>query len=171
MENKKIALVAGLAFAIAIAGTTAVKMLSAPGTDSSTDTAGIAEDGPAGRMTDGRAAVDARGYPISGSSLSGTPPVSQQVIAQEQRSSTAANSEPPRTTIGPDGKPREIVYNQGMRLTHTQLMQFKAVILEDMKRHPEAFAQAYGMELEEIQEILSGKREFPQRILDQLART
>jgi len=170
MKSRKIAIAAGLVVAITIAGTTGVKMLSAPGTDSLRDTAGTAKDTPGSTMTGGSEVADAGGYAISGSSVSDTAAVSRQMILQEQRVSTAPDSQPPRTTMGPDGKPRDIVYNQGMRLNHAQLMELKAVMLEDMKLHPEAFAQVYGMEAEEIQEILSGKREFPHSILAEVAR-
>lgn len=92
------------------------------------------------------------------------------VVAQaiEQHNSSTAQAEAPQTYIGPDGKEHQIVYNQGMNLDKQEVQQLKAEIIKDMRLHPEAFARLYGMELDEVQAIASGKREFPKELLAQI---
>lgn len=147
-----------LALALAIAGATIYKQaridreeaLVQSGTAAQTDYAG------------------APAAPSAGSNATRIEPVAARAI--EVRNSNAAQAEAPQTYIGPDGKEHQIVYNQGLNLDEDEVRQLRAEVLKDMRVHPDAFVRLYGLELEDVQAIASGKREFPEELLAQITR-
>jgi hypothetical protein len=162
MRDKKLIIGAAALVGAVIVGITGVRV-SRDSTDaSSASTTRTASEGAADRVLAG--AGNGRALPPE---MAGT---DRLLPMHEQRGSAAPEAQPPQTYIGPDGKEHPIVYNKSLRLTDQQQAETKKIIMDDMKRHPEAFAQIYGMELEEIQLIVQGKREFPHEIMLQLVR-
>lgn len=164
MRHEKLVIIGAVALigAIIIIGVTGLRVAHDPADLNATASSASTADGAAllpGTVEGGDRAM----LPAA----AGADPV---VAMQEQRNSAAVEAQPPQTYIGPDGKEYQIAYNQGLRLTDQQQAQARKAILDDMKRHPEAFAQVYGMELEEVQLIVQGKREFPHRIMNELVR-
>lgn len=153
-------LLIALAIALAIAGATIYKqtrldrkdVLGGPDTQARTHQA------------------DASAASNAGSAASSTriDPVAARAI--EVRNSNATQAEAPQTYIGPDGKEHQIVYNQGLNLDKDEVRQLRAEVLKDMRAHPDAFVRLYGLELEDVQAIASGKREFPEELLAQITR-
>lgn len=91
----------------------------------------------------------------------------QQAVVAEKVRSAAPQAQPPQTYIGPDGKPHEIVYNQGLSLSPGAREELKRQRLQQMRQQPEAISKMYGIGMDEIAAIVAGKRPFPDRLIDQ----
>ena len=90
-----------------------------------------------------------------------------QAAWEERVRSAAPQAQPPRTFIGPDGKPQEIVYNQGLALSPGARDQLKQQLLAEMRAHPEAVSQIYGISRADIAAVLDGTKPFPESLLNQ----
>ncbi|MBW8811655.1 MAG: hypothetical protein JF591_23155, partial [Lysobacter sp.] len=75
--------------------------------------------------------------------------------------------QPPRTYVGPDGKPHEIVYNQGLNLSPGAREQLKRELLAQMRKHPESVSRIYQISPADIAAVLAGTKAFPEKLLDQ----
>ncbi|MDZ4328226.1 MAG: hypothetical protein U1A73_24885 [Pseudomonas sp.] len=73
--------------------------------------------------------------------------------------------EPPRTFRGPDGLPVLIAYDVGVTPDSSDRELVKAAVLEDMKNHPRNIEKAYGLGMDEIREIVEGRKPFPEPLL------
>ena len=93
-------------------------------------------------------------------------PPAQAALAERVRSA-APQAQPPRTYVGPDGKPREIVYNQGLVLSSGAREQLKQELLAQMRKHPDAVSQIYGVSRADIAAVLDGTKPFPESLLNQ----
>lgn len=88
-------------------------------------------------------------------------------IAQERMVSAKAEAQAPKTYIGPDGKPQEIVYNQSfiLSLTPVEKEQYEAEMLDQLKQNPEAFAKLYNLDPKFVEEVAAGRKPFPTAVL------
>lgn len=73
--------------------------------------------------------------------------------------------EPTRTFRGPDGLPMLISYEVGVVADSTDRELVKAAVLEDMKNHPRNINKSYGLEMDEIKDIVEGRKPFPEQLL------
>ena len=75
------------------------------------------------------------------------------------------SSAPPRTFRGPNGLPMMIAYEVGEVPDNSNRERVKAAMLADMKNHPRNIEQSYGLSLEQIREIVDGRKPFPETLL------
>ncbi len=73
--------------------------------------------------------------------------------------------EPPRTFRGQGGLPMLIAYEVDVTPDSNNRELVKAAVLEDMKNHPRNIERAYGLGMDEIKEIVEGRKPFPQQLL------
>ena len=75
------------------------------------------------------------------------------------------SSAPVRTFRGPKGLPMMIAYAVGEEPDNNNRELVKAAVLADMKNHPRNIEQSYGLSLEEIKDIVEGRKPFPDILL------
>jgi hypothetical protein len=99
-----------------------------------------------------------------------SPAPATSAAQQEATPSTNAfgetlSPEPPRTFRGPDGLPVLIAYEVGVTPDSNDRELVKAAVLEDMKNHPRNIEKAYGLTMEEIKDVVEGRKPFPELLL------
>ena len=72
---------------------------------------------------------------------------------------------PPRTFRGPEGLPMMIAYEVGEVPDNNNRELVKAAMLADMKNHPRNIERSYGLSLEDIKDIVAGRKPFPEILL------
>lgn len=77
----------------------------------------------------------------------------------------ALSSEPPRTFRGPLGLPMLISYEVGATPDNNDRELVKAAVLADMKNHPRNIERSYGLGMDEIKDIVEGRKPFPDLLL------
>ncbi|MGH8081527.1 MAG: hypothetical protein ACREP7_13215 [Lysobacter sp.] len=92
---------------------------------------------------------------------------SPQIAIAERMRSIAPQAQPPNTYIGPDGKPHEIVYNQGLNLSPGTREQLKRELLAQMQQHPDAVSRIYAISKGDIAAVVAGTKPFPEELLNQ----
>lgn len=96
-----------------------------------------------------------------------TPSLRNEAVAAEHTRSASAKAQPPATFTGPDGKPHDIVYNQGLILSPGARAQLKRELLAQMQQHPDAVSRIYQISKDDIAAVVAGNKPFPEKLLDQ----
>lgn len=93
-----------------------------------------------------------------------TPAEMQAIHDAEARNSAAA--QPPRTYKGMDGKPKAFDYNDDKAAAEEALREVRrGQLMQELSRDPKAFAIKYKLSLKEVQWIVDGDTDFPDRLL------
>lgn len=129
----------------------------------------------AGDSTQGVIDPAATTGPVAGSYLPPDPSAAKPMdpaalraaLAHEREVSARAEAQPPKTFIGPDGKPHEIVYNQSwiLSLTPTEREQYQAELMDQLKKDPEGFARLYNLNPKFVEEVAAGRKPFPTGVM------
>lgn len=106
--------------------------------------------------------------PPNASSAKPLDPVAlRAALAEERKISARPEAQPPKTYIGPDGKPHEIVYNKSwiLSLTPVEKEQYQAELMDQLKQNPQAFAKLYNLDPKFVEEVAAGRKPFPSAVM------
>ncbi|OGT57129.1 MAG: hypothetical protein A3E01_13720 [Gammaproteobacteria bacterium RIFCSPHIGHO2_12_FULL_63_22] len=105
------------------------------------------------------ASPDVRPAPVAGPATPDKPTASVNAFGE------TLSPQPTRTFRGPDGLPMLISYEVDVVADSKDRELVKAAVLEDMKNHPRNIKRSYGLEMDEIKDIVEGRKPFPEQLL------
>lgn len=94
-------------------------------------------------------------------------PAEIESLREAEVERSAASPLPPRSFTGPDGKPREFAYGGAEERAREQAQaDRRSLLMARLRADPRAFGREHRLSAKEVQWILDGSTDFPDRLLD-----
>lgn len=100
--------------------------------------------------------------------LESATPSEVRSLRQAEAARSAAALAPPRSYTGVDGKQHALDYERSgeVRNHELALAARRDLLMTQLKADPQGFARTHGLSAKEVQWILEGETDFPERLLD-----